>query len=207
MQTFKRILVMMVLSTMALGLFGFGIVIYASWDFNQRIARNIEQREQICETAVDRCNSYVIIGRAEAASPGSLFIFDQLRSPYTGHSRQRVNLWGIENSPTHAIHSMAVINDFIRQHGPWVVCWARHEHEHTCFGVGDDAPTEPEYYRQESDIALHLLEVGYARFSPDQTILPLLPMAYDPAEPSPRISSLYLTASGTTGAPLGGAYP
>ena len=178
MKTFKQLLAVLVLSTMGLGLIGLGVMLYAIWDFNQRIAHNFEQREKICETAVDRCNSYVIIGRAEAAGPDALFVFDRLKSPYTGNVTQRINLWGIENNKTHAIHTMAVINDFIHEHGPWVVCWQRHEDGHTCFGVGEDAPTEPEYYQQEGDIALHLLRVGYAKFRPDQTTLPLLPMAY-----------------------------
>lgn len=199
---FRRLLGIMAFGATALFVVGYVIFVFELRRFEKKIADNIARKDAWCATTLNQCRDDMIVARAEAISPSSLYLSDFQGEGRRYGNRNIVQIWGI--STTHNalndLYARAAVTDLLHEYGPWVACWERSTGSFSCSGLGQTLPAEMPVYNPSTDIALKIIENGFAGFFSPDGIKPMPTWAFAPEQPPISLSGLYLNAAIKSGA-------
>jgi hypothetical protein len=174
-----------------------------------------------CEATPYRCLDGMVIGRAWVTDGGGLLVTDRHDGAAFDkgwpESSTTVSLWGLEefSVPRSQIHAVAILEQALAEHGPWVACWlretrsrsyGRREARYTCTGLGPALPPGYPRYDAARDLALPVVSAGLARFRPEEGAQPLPDWAFQGQPYVLSLSSLYLKAHRQAPAPAQGGW-
>lgn len=198
---FRRLLGIMAFGATALFVVGYVLFVFELRRFEKKFEDNIARREAYCAAALTKCRDDLIVARAEAISPSRLYLSDFQGKTRGYNYDDIITVWGLtsNHNARNDIYARAAATDLLHEYGPWVACWKRNTGGFTCSGLGKTLPTQTPTYNPDTDIALQLIEAGFAGFASPNGVKPLPPSAFAPDQPRASLSGLYLTAATKSG--------